>query len=93
MSKPRIGLTGLAVMGQNLARNVARHGFPIAVHNRTTEKTRDFVDEYGNGTGYNEPLVFTGSDAEFVNSIATPRTIIMMVKAGKPVDQVIENLI
>lgn len=93
MSQPRIGLTGLAVMGQNLARNVARHGFPIAVHNRTTEKTRDFVDEFGSGTEYNEPLVFTGSDAEFVNAIAAPRTIVIMVKAGKPVDQVIENLI
>jgi 6-phosphogluconate dehydrogenase len=93
MSQPRIGLTGLAVMGQNLARNVARHGFPIAVHNRTTQKTRDFVDEYGPGTQYDEPLVFTESDAEFVQAIAEPRTIVIMVKAGKPVDQVIENLI
>ncbi len=93
MTTPRIGLTGLAVMGQNLARNVARHGFPIAVHNRTTEKTRDFVDEYGPSSSYNEPLVFTDSDAAFEQAIATPRTIVMMVKAGKPVDQVIENLI
>jgi 6-phosphogluconate dehydrogenase len=80
-------------MGQNLARNVARHGFPIAVHNRTTEKTRDFVNEYGPGSEYDESLVYTGSDAEFVNAIAAPRTIVIMVKAGKPVDQVIENLI
>ncbi|RYZ79630.1 MAG: NADP-dependent phosphogluconate dehydrogenase, partial [Proteobacteria bacterium] len=89
MSQPRIGLTGLAVMGQNLARNIARHGFPIAVHNRTTEKTRDFVDEYGAGTEHDEPLIFTGNDADFVKAIATPRTIIMLVKAGKPVDDVI----
>ena len=93
MDTPRIGLTGLAVMGQNLARNVARHGFPIAVHNRTTEKTRDFVDEFGEGTEYNEPLLFTDSDAAFVEAIAAPRTIVLMVKAGKPVDQVIESLV
>ncbi len=90
---PRIGLTGLAVMGQNLARNIARHGFPIAVHNRTTEKTTDFVKEYGADSTYKEPLVFTDTDANFVNAIKTPRTIMIMVKAGKPVDQVIENLI
>jgi 6-phosphogluconate dehydrogenase len=87
-AQPRIGLTGLAVMGQNLARNIARHGYPIAVHNRTTEKTREFVDAYS----HDEPLVFTGSDAEFVAAIAAPRAIIMLVKAGAPVDQVIANL-
>lgn len=92
MANPRIGLTGLAVMGQNLARNVARHGFPIAVHNRTTAKTREFVDEYGPGTSYDESLVYTESDADFVAAIEAPRTIIIMVKAGKPVDDVIANL-
>ena len=45
--KPNFGLTGLAVMGQNLARNVAHKGFPIAVHNRTTEKTDKFMEEHG----------------------------------------------
>lgn len=87
-STPRIGLTGLAVMGQNLARNIARHGFPIAVHNRTTEKTREFVEAYGSeGT-----FVGAETDADFVAAIAPPRAIIIMVKAGKPVDQVIANL-
>jgi 6-phosphogluconate dehydrogenase len=87
-SSTRIGLTGLAVMGQNLARNIARHGFPIAVHNRTTEKTREFVDSYGDeGT-----FTYTESDADFVAAIEAPRTIIIMVKAGQPVDQVIANL-
>jgi len=85
---PRIGLTGLAVMGQNLARNIARHGFPIAVHNRTVEKTREFVDAFGGS----EPLIFTESDADFVAAIAPPRAIIMMVKAGQPVDDVIAKL-
>jgi 6-phosphogluconate dehydrogenase len=88
LETPRIGLTGLAVMGQNLARNIARHGFPIAVHNRTVEKTRAFVDEFGGS----EPLVFTETDADFVKAIAPPRAIIIMVKAGAPVDQVIERL-
>ena len=87
-SSTRIGLTGLAVMGQNLARNIARHGFPIAVHNRTTEKTREFVDTYG-GEG---TFTYTESDANFVAAIDAPRTIIIMVKAGQPVDQVIANL-
>ncbi|GAB4468328.1 MAG: NADP-dependent phosphogluconate dehydrogenase [Armatimonadaceae bacterium] len=86
--KPRIGLTGLAVMGQNLARNIARHGFPIAVHNRTTEKTQEFVQEYGSeGT-----FVGAESEADFVAAIAPPRAIIIMVKAGKPVDEVIAKL-
>jgi len=87
-SKPRIGLTGLAVMGQNLARNIARHGFPIAVHNRTTAKTREFVDAYGDeGT-----FVYTESDADFVAAVEPPRALLMMVKAGKSVDDVIAQL-
>jgi 6-phosphogluconate dehydrogenase len=85
LSQPRIGLTGLAVMGQNLARNIARNGFPIAVHNRTTEKTLEFVKDYGHeGT-----FVAGETDEAFVKAIAAPRTIIVMVKAGKPVDDVI----
>ncbi len=86
--KPRIGLTGLAVMGQNLARNIARHGFPIAVHNRTTEKTRDFVDAYGSEGAF----TYTESDEDFVNAIEAPRAIVIMVKAGQPVDDVIARL-
>jgi 6-phosphogluconate dehydrogenase len=75
-------------MGQNLARNIAHKGFPIAVHNRTTAKTREFVDAYGSeGT-----FVYTESDADFVAAIEPPRAIIMMVKAGKPVDDVIAQL-
>src|SRR5437764_6687933 len=87
MSKPHFGLTGLAVMGQNLARNIAHKGFPIAVHNRTTEKTEAFLEEHG------REGVFVGSasDEEFVKAIAPPRAIIIMVKAGAPVDQVIQG--
>ena len=87
-STPRIGLTGLAVMGQNLARNIARHGYPIAVHNRTTEKTRDFIKAYGAEGAFVE----TETDEQFVKAIATPRAIVIMVKAGQPVDDVIAKL-
>ncbi len=86
--KPNFGLTGLAVMGQNLARNVAHKGFPIAVHNRTTEKTDKFMEEHG-GEG---ALVGSQSTEEFVNALQSPRAIMIMVKAGQPVDDVIAEL-
>lgn len=75
-------------MGQNLARNIARHGFPIAVHNRTTEKTRTFVDDFGHEGAF----TYTESDEQFVKAIEAPRSIIIMVKAGQPVDDVIARL-
>ena len=83
--KPNFGLTGLAVMGQNLARNVAHKGFPIAVHNRTTEKTDKFMQEHG-GEG---ALVGSQSVEEFVGALQSPRAIMIMVKAGRAVDDVI----
>lgn len=88
MNKPHFGLTGLAVMGQNLARNVARNGFPIAVHNRTAEKTDVFLAEFGREGS------FVGSHTieEFVAATEAPRAIMIMVKAGKPVDDVISAL-
>jgi 6-phosphogluconate dehydrogenase len=84
----RIGVTGLAVMGANLARNIARRGFPVAVHNRTTARMKEFIAAYG-GEGS-----FTGCESleDFVTALARPRTIIVMVKAGAPVDAVIEEL-
>ena len=84
----RIGLTGLAVMGANLARNIARHDIPIAVHNRTASKTETFIDEFGD----EGPLTGTGSTEEFVAALERPRQIIVMVKAGAPVDGVIDEL-
>ncbi len=86
--KPNFGLTGLAVMGQNLARNVAHKGFPIAVHNRTTEKTERFMEEHGSEGA----LVGSDSVEEFVNALQSPRAIMIMVKAGQPVDDVIAEL-
>ncbi len=88
MDKPNFGLTGLAVMGQNLARNVAHKGFPIAVHNRTTEKTDKFMEQHGSEGA----IVGSQSVQEFVQSLQTPRAIMIMVKAGKPVDDVIDEL-
>ena len=86
--KPNFGLTGLAVMGQNLARNVAHKGFSIAVHNRTAEKTYKFMAEHGQEGA----LVGSKSTADFVNSLQSPRSIMIMVKAGQPVDDVIAEL-
>ena len=84
----QIGLTGLAVMGANLARNIARNGYSIAVHNRTPTKTRDFVEEFG------AEGAITGTETieEFVAALERPRKIIIMVKAGGPVDAVIDEL-
>jgi len=88
VDKPNFGLTGLAVMGQNLARNVAHKGFPIAVHNRTTEKTDKFMEQHGS----EGQIVGSQSVQEFVQSLQTPRAIMIMVKAGQPVDAVIDEL-
>ena len=86
---PHFGLTGLAVMGQNLARNVARNGFPIAVHNRTASKVDEFLEAYGSEGAFTGAHTLT----EFVEKLAAPRTILIMVKAGGPVDAVIEELV
>ncbi|MHA6793088.1 NADP-dependent phosphogluconate dehydrogenase [Pseudonocardia bannensis] len=84
----RIGVTGLAVMGANLARNIARRGVPVAVHNRTSARTKEFMEEYG------DEGAFTAAEnlADFVAALERPRRIIVMVKAGAPVDGVIEEL-
>ncbi len=84
----QIGVSGLAVMGANLARNIARHGVPIAVHNRTPARTREFVEAFGDeGTIHGAESI-----EDFVDALARPRRIIVMVKAGGPVDAVIEQL-
>jgi len=85
----RFGVTGLAVMGQNLVRNMARHDIPVAAHNRTAAKTDQFYKDYG----YEGPITATHSIEEFVAAIARPRPILIMVKAGKPVDDVIAELL
>ncbi|MFD5032396.1 NADP-dependent phosphogluconate dehydrogenase [Streptomyces sp. NPDC058405] len=83
----QIGVTGLAVMGRNLARNFARNGLTVAVHNRTASKTRALVDEFGDeGT-----FVAAESAADFVAALERPRRLIIMVKAGDPTDAVIQE--
>ena len=82
------GLIGLAVMGENLALNVERNGFPISVYNRTSEKTDRFMAERAQGKN----VQATYSLDEFVQSLERPRKIMIMVKAGKPVDAVINQL-
>ncbi len=83
-----IGVTGLATMGRNLARNIARHGHTVAVHNRTTARMTSLLEEHGDEGD------FVGSESleDFVASIERPRAIIIMVKAGAPTDAVIEEL-
>ncbi|MGN6697471.1 MAG: NADP-dependent phosphogluconate dehydrogenase [Thermomicrobiales bacterium] len=82
------GLVGLAVMGANLALNIADHGFPIAVYNRTHAVTEEFMA----GEAKGRPITGSGSVKEFVASIARPRRIIILVKAGTAVDAVIGEL-
>ncbi|MCC5790631.1 MAG: NADP-dependent phosphogluconate dehydrogenase, partial [Opitutales bacterium] len=85
-----IGLIGLAVMGQNLALNIADHGFPISVYNRTTSKTDAFLEANPNTPG---KLIGTKTTEEFVQSLKSPRKIIIMVQAGKATDAVINSLV
>jgi 6-phosphogluconate dehydrogenase len=84
-----IGLVGLAVMGENLVLNMESKGFTVAVYNRTTEK----VDKFVNGRGKDKKIIGTRSVEEFVQSLKRPRKLMLMVKAGKPVDAFIEQVI
>lgn len=86
-STAQIGVTGLAVMGSNLARNFARNGFTVAVHNRTTAKTTALVEEFGHEGSF----VAAGSAKEFVDALERPRRLVVMVKAGEPTDAVIRE--
>ena len=89
--KSRIGLCGLAVMGQNLALNVAEKGFPISVYNRSADKTDGCVNR-AEKEGLSSKLRGYKDLKEFVESIEKPRHIIILVKAGAPVDATIEGL-
>jgi 6-phosphogluconate dehydrogenase len=82
------GLIGLAVMGQNLTLNIESRGFQVSVFNRSGEATREFIAAHPG-----KRLLGTQSLTEFVASLARPRTVMLMVKAGAPVDAVIEQLL
>lgn len=89
MKKADIGLVGLAVMGENLVMNMESKGFAVAVYNRTAEKVENFV----NGRAKGKNILGTYTLEELVDSLAAPRKIMMMVKAGAAVDDLIEQLI
>ncbi len=84
-----IGLIGLAVMGQNLALNIADHGFSITVFNRTVEKTREFISNHPHTPGR---ILGAMNIEEFAQSLKRPRIAIILVKAGKSTDDVIDSL-
>lgn len=84
-----IGLIGLAVMGENLVLNMESKGYTVAVYNRTTEK----VDHFVNGRGRGKKFIATHTIAEFCMAIRRPRKVMMLVKAGPAVDDLIEQLL
>jgi 6-phosphogluconate dehydrogenase len=88
MPQADIGLIGLAVMGQNLVMNMNDHGFVVAVYNRTTSKVGEFMVDLAKGSN----VVPTHSIAELVATLKSPRKIMLMVKAGDPVDEFIAQL-
>lgn len=88
MAEHDIGLIGLAVMGQNLALNMARNGYRVAVYNRSPQTTAAFTARHAD-----QPITGAHSLAEFVALLGKPRRVLLMVKAGAPVDSVIDQLI
>jgi 6-phosphogluconate dehydrogenase len=88
MSKSNLGLIGLAVMGQNLVLNFERNGFQVSVYNRTTART----DEFMAGPAAGRKILPAHSVEALVQSLERPRMVMIMVKAGAPVDAVIEEL-
>ncbi|WP_084073160.1 NADP-dependent phosphogluconate dehydrogenase [Demequina sp. NBRC 110052] len=89
MALAQIGVTGLAVMGRNLARNFARNGFTVAVHNRSPQKMQSLIEEHGDEGD------FIGSESleDFVASLERPRKVVIMVQAGAATDAVIDSLV
>jgi len=87
--KADIGLIGLAVMGENLVLNMESKGFTVAVYNRTTEK----VDKFMNGRGAGKNFIGCHTIEELTANLERPRKVMMLVKAGNPVDALIEQII
>src|ERR1700690_3218081 len=88
-AKADIGLIGLAVMGQNLAMNMNDHGFTVAVFNRTVSKVDDFLAHEASGS----QIIGAHSIEEMISLLKRPRRVMLMVKAGEPVDETIEHLL
>ncbi|AFA76104.1 6-phosphogluconate dehydrogenase (plasmid) [Gordonia polyisoprenivorans VH2] len=87
-TKAQIGVTGLAVMGSNIARNFARHGYTVALHNRSIAKTDALIRDHGSEGAF----IRTESIAEFIDALEKPRRVLIMVKAGDATDAVINEL-
>jgi 6-phosphogluconate dehydrogenase len=87
MSQMKIGLVGLGVMGENLALNIEEKGFPIAVYNRSTEKVDEFINKHAG-----KKVKGARAPKELTEGLEKPRRILMMVKAGKAVDDTIASL-
>src|SRR5580704_14608590 len=86
-AQAQIGVTGLGVMGRNLARNFARHGYTVALHNRTASRVTDTVNQFGHeGT-----FVGTQTSQDFVRALERPRRLVIMVNAGPATDAVIDE--
>src|SRR4029077_6764689 len=84
----QIGVTGLAVMGSNIARNFAHHGYTVALHNRSVAKTDALLKEHGSEGNF----VRSETIPEFLAALEKPRRVLIMVKAGDPTDAVINEL-
>ena len=93
MKKADIGLIGLAVMGENLALNMESKGFTVAVYNRNFPGEDGVVDRFVNGRGKGKNFIATHSIEELTDAVKRPRIIMMMIKAGAPVDEMIEQLL
>ena len=87
--KANIGLIGVGVMGENLIMNIESRGYTVSCYDVLLDKTRAFVE----GRGKDKNIIGTYSLEEFVNSLEKPRKVMLMIKAGAPVDSVIESLI
>ncbi|MFE9723381.1 NADP-dependent phosphogluconate dehydrogenase [Streptomyces sp. NPDC005794] len=86
-TRAHIGVTGLAVMGRNLARNFARHGYTVAVHNRTPSRTKALMEEFGHEGAF----VPAETARDFVDALQRPRRLMIMVQAGAATDAVIDE--
>src|SRR6185295_15965560 len=89
MNGQAFGVVGLGVMGRNIALDIERNGFPVAVYNRTWERTEHFVAEEAKG----KRIQGARTPADFVQRLERPRRILLMVQAGSPVDQVLDELL
>src|SRR6266446_8466810 len=89
MPEKEMGVVGLATMGMNLARNLASHGVRVAVYNRTRERTEEFMSSYAKDGDFHGAFAF----ADLARILKPPRAVLVMVKAGAPVDESIDALV